>query len=488
MTTTEHVDERARRLLDRLHLVGDDVLADRVSGRKMVLNSTSRVFWETVGRWGTGPDAVGVIAERFAIPRERAAADFAAFLEEIDQGQRCVGSILPGRDHAVLEPTAACNGQCPHCYHGTRNEHWPPERIGDILAAVRAEGVASVSVTGGEVFSAHYIDRFFELAATLRAEGITLASVSTNATFLTEEIRDRIIAEVDPATVFRISLDALRSDLLDRIRPGYRNLADPYAPIGDLAAAGYGLVFTTNLWSQPVGEIIEIAEHLRRYARVQAWNVRLAVPVHHGDGDRTRTAARKRQLFGVRPDVRLPLRHYAAILARHAETPFPFPVRMGNYLATSLLAHPHALTAMTAGHPCREDEHLATVKATGQITQCPILTELAPELTAGSILDDTGIGFTDRLPLAGLHTDDMECARCPLLAVCGGGCRLYPMAYDTGLLGCDEPARALLSWILADPTELLRTHWPAYHARMRELVGDADIAALFDRHAAGWDR
>lgn len=488
MTTTV-LDDRAQQLVDRLTLVGDTILHDRVSGRKLVLNSTSQVFWGILTECGTGAAAAEMIARRWQLPLEQASTDFAAFVAELDQGQRCVGSILPGRDHAVLEPTAACNGQCPHCYHGTRNEHWPPDQIGDILASIRAEGIRSVSVTGGEVFSAHYIDHFFQLAATLQAEGIELASVSTNATFLTEAIRDRILAKVAPTTVFRISLDALRSDLLDRIRPGYRNLTDPYAPIADLAAAGYPLVFTTNLWSQPVTEITEIGEYLRRYTRVQAWNVRLAVPVHHGDGVRTRTKARQRQLFGLRPDVRLPLRHYAAILARHAEQPFPFPVRMGNYLATSLLDHPQALTPMAPGHPCREDEHLVTVKATGQITQCPILTELAPELTAGSVLDDTATGFTDRLPLAGLHTDDMGCARCPLLAVCGGGCRLYPMAYDHGLTGCDEPARALLSWILADPTRLLAEHWPAYHARMREIVGtDTDIDGLYDQHAQGWDR
>lgn len=486
--TAAALDERAARLIARLSLIGDDVLHDRVSGRKHVLNKTSRVFWRIMCEHGSGPAAAAAIASRFTIPPERAAADFERFIDELDQQQRCAGSILPGRDHAVLEPTSACNGQCPHCYHATRNEHWPAERISEILATIRAEGVRSVSLTGGEVFSAHYTGQFFQLAAALRAEGIELASVSTNATFLTEDIRDRILSEISPTTVFRISLDALHSDLLDRIRPGYRRLADPYAPIRDLAERGRPLVFTTNLWTQPISELLDIGDYLRQYPQVQAWNVRLSVPVHHGDGERTRTAARKRQLFGLRPDVRLPLRYFAAILERHAANRYPFPVRMGNYLATSLLEHPQALTAMGPGHPCREDEHLVTVKASGQITQCPILSELAPELSAGSILDDDASGFTQRLPLAELHTDTMACVRCPVLPVCGGGCRLYSMAYDGGLSGCDEPARALLVWILADPTGVLRAHWPGYHSRMREFVGDADIEALYAAHVAGWDR
>lgn len=486
--STAVVDHRARRLRERLHLIGSDVLHDRVSGRKMVLNPTSRVFWATICAQGTGPAAAAVLATEFGIDVERAASDLARFVDTIDQGTRCEGSILPGTAHAVLEPTAACNGQCPHCYHGTRNEHWAPQDIPEILARVRAQGLRSVSITGGEVFSAHYAEQFFDLAAQLREEGITVASVSTNATFLDEKIRDRILGELPDTVVFRISLDALRSDLLDRIRPGYRNLADPYAPIRDLSAAGFPLVFTTNLWSQPVPEILEIGQYLRDYPTVKAWNVRVAVPVHHGAGERTRTTARKRQLFGLRPDVRLPLRHFAALLDEHARQRFPFPLRMGNYLATSLLEHPQALTAMAPGHPCREDEHLVTIKASGAITQCPILTELAPELSAGSILDPDTDRFMDRLPLAGLHTDTMACARCPIRPVCGGGCRLYSMAYDAGLTGCDEPARALLVWILADPTGLLRAHWPAYHARMRELVGGIDIDALYTAHTVGWDQ
>ncbi|MGH3620262.1 MAG: SPASM domain-containing protein, partial [Sciscionella sp.] len=336
-------------------------------------------------------------------------------------------------------------------------------------------------------FSAHFVDAFFDLIDTLDVEGVSVASVSTNATFLTEHVRDRVLARLPRSTVFRVSLDALRSDLLDRIRPGYRTLADPYGPIGDLDNAGFPLVFTTNLWSQTPAEVTEIGEYLRTYSGISAWNIRLAVPVHHGNGERTRTAARQRQLFGVRPSPQLPLRHYAAILRAHAERPFDFPVRMGNYLMTTLLSNPHALTAHPPGHPCREDAQLVTVKADGRVTQCPILTELDPTMTSGPILEAEP-DLLNHLPLTDLHTDAMVCATCTLRPVCGGGCRLYSMAYDRGLTGCDEPARALLSWILTDPTGLIRQHWPDYHVRMLALATDADLDQLYQLYVAGWDR
>ena len=170
-------------------------------------------------------------------------------------------------------------------------------------------------------------------------------------------------------------------------------------------------MFTTNLFhAQPVEAVLEIGDYLRQYRGIKAWNVRMAVPVHHGDGERARSPARRRQLLGTRPSPALGLRYYQAILEAHADSEFPFDVRMGNYLMTSLLCNPAALTAFGGGHPCREDQYLVTVKATGDVTQCPILTEPAPDLTLGSGRDGVhlGDGFEADLPLAGLDTSTMK--------------------------------------------------------------------------------
>ena len=468
----------AAALLGQLTLDGN-VLADSVSGRKLVLNPSGVVFFGIFRSHGDTDEAVRQVAARYGLSDQLARAEYQRFLDLIDQGQRCEGSLLPGRHHAVLEPTAACNGQCPHCYHGDRSSRWPREQFAAILDQVRAGGINSVSITGGEVFSAHFADAFFDLARELDERGVVIASVSTNATFLTEQVRDRVLAAIPRTTVFRVSLDALRGDLLDRIRPGYRNLADPYLPVRDLDGAGYPLVFTTNLFhAQPVAAVLEIGDYLRQYRNIKAWNVRMAVPVHHGDGERARSPARRRQLLGTRPSPALGLRYYQAILEAHAASEFPFDVRMGNYLMTSLLRNPAALTAFGGGHPCREDQYLVTVKATGEVTQCPILTELAPDLTVGSGPGvHLGEGFEEDLPLAGLDTATMACRACPLLAVCGGGCRLYALAYDQGLEGCDLPARALLSWLVTDPAGLLRRNWPAYYARLLSLIADPSAVA-----------
>lgn len=457
-----------------LILRNGNVLDDTVSGHKLVLNKTALRFYEIYCSLGSGEHAIGTISREFDIDRELAKKHYNLFLKDINQGQYCAGSILPGRHHAVLEPTAACNGGCPHCYHTSHREKWPEDHFQDIIHSVQNAGIRSVSITGGEVFSPHFVESFFKLVADLKSRDIVISSVSTNATFLTETIRDRILEAISPRTVFRISLDALRGDLLDRVRPGYRKLKDPYSPIRDLDTSGYQLVFTTNISTQTVNSICEIGEYLRQYQNIQAWNLRLAVPVHVKSGS-LRPQTKSGRMLETCPSPDKPLPYFYKILKEHANNPYPFNVRMGNYLMTSLLENPQALAALTDDHPCREDKYLLTVKASGEVTQCPILNEIEPQFSMGSVLEGDSAGvlnedFEKSLPLSNLSIQNMECKKCSLRPVCGGGCRLYALAYDQGVFGCDLPAKALLQWIKDDPTGVLRLHWPDYHERFTLLV------------------
>lgn len=464
----------------RVEIEAGNVLVDHSSGRKLVLNATGVAYFDVLRRHGPGPEAAREVSARFGLSVEHAHSELNEFAALVDRGQSCTGSILPGTRHAVLEPTSGCNGGCPHCYHGSHSDGWDADQVAGALDSLNSAGIRSVSVTGGEVLSPHYVEQFFSLLPELERRGVLVASVSTNATFITEQLVDRLCTAVPGGTVFRISLDALRGTVLDRVRPGYRRLDDPYFPIGRLDEAGFDLVFTTNLSAQTPADVVEIGNYLRRYQRIKAWNVRMAVPVHYGTGVRVRAKGRLRHLLSGRPDPALSIAFYEALLREHAQDPYPFDVRMGNYLMTSLLRNPHALSALDDPHPCREDKDLVTFKATGEITQCPILNELDAELTMGNALDPTGLDldedYTAGLPLAGLDIGEMACASCHLRPACGGGCRLYALAYDQGIDGCDLPAYALLTWILEDPSHILRSHWPEYHARVLEIVDQPQTA------------
>lgn len=465
MTTVSH--------LSHLRLNGGNVLSDSISGINYVLDETGVAFFRIFEKHGPDREGARAVSEAFGISIERAEADFRIFLQTIDQEQRAIGSVLPGQHHVVLEPTSGCNGACPHCYHSTHQQQWPRDQYERVLDQLTQAGIRSVSVTGGEVFSPHYIETFFRLVGQLKARDILVSTVSTNATFVTEAIRDRILREIPKETVFRISFDALRGELLDRVRPGYHKLADPYSPIRDIDSAGYGLVFTTNIAAQPIAGVLEIGEYLRGYQNIKTWNVRLAVPVHIENG--LRPKLQKLTMLASRPDPAKPILYFQALLERHAAAPFPFEVVLGNYITTSMLKHPDVLQPVTSSHPCGSDEKLMVIKANGAVTQCPILTELEPSMTMGSLFDKDAplqleSDYSTKLPLAALNVREMECDRCALRTVCGGGCRLYALAYDQGLKGCDLPARALLEWIRDDKANLFRQHWPAYHTRFVRLV------------------
>lgn len=456
--------------IKRLSLNNDGILFDDVSGRKLALNETGQIFWRILERTDDFSAALEEVTRYFDADPEVLRSDLENFVSVLDKDGLCDGAILPGGKHFVLEPTAACNGGCPHCYHGHHGDKWPKENENKAILALKKSGARSVSITGGEVFSAHFVDRLFPLVADLKASEISVASISTNATFITEDVGARIIREIPSSTVFRISLDALRGDLLDRIRPGYHKLENPYGPISDLDKSGYPLVFTTNIYSQTPEDIREIGDFLRRFKNIKSWNVRLAVPVHFGTGERVRSASRKSRLFKSRPEFDRATGCFEEIISEHSRKPYQFDVRMGNYLSTKLLENPHGLTEMTDDHPCREDKSLTTFKASGEVTQCPILSELDKEMNSGNIFDaDTKSTFTTPV-LSKLSVTEMGCNDCYLRSVCGGGCRLYALAYDQGLEGCDLSARSMIEWMLADPSGLIREHWPEFFSRLHHLT------------------
>ncbi|NER49297.1 MAG: radical SAM protein [Symploca sp. SIO1A3] len=459
--------------MDHLVLENENVLQDRFSGLKYVLQPIGIEMFHLLVRHQDIDVAAQALASHYLIDLDRARADLNTFVTKISQGQACRGSVLPGINHAVLEPTSGCNGGCPHCYHTSHKEQWPTDEYERVLSSLENAGIRSVSITGGEVFSPHFASKFFDLANLLRNHGIRIASISTNGTFVTEQIRDRIFQELPTDTVLRISLDALRSDLLDRIRPGYKRLEDPYAPLLDLDRLGYKLVFTTNLSTQPINSVLEIGEYLRSYHGISTWNVRLSVPIHYEGGSRPR--AHKLRVLSSRHDPALAIPYFEAILLQHVEVPYPFDIVMGNYLHTSALRNPAVIGRRASTHPCQNDERLLTVKATGELTRCPALTDLDRSLSMGSIFEENSESpltreYVRHLPFSELTTMEMVCANCTYLPFCGGGCRLYAIAYEQGVSGCDLPAHALLTYISEDPKRIFRNHFPDYHSQFLNVL------------------
>lgn len=455
-------------MFEKRFYIEGEVLTDNNSGRKIVLDEIGLDFFNIHLKSPNNDIAIQQIVELYNVDLKTAKNDFEEFLDELYQKNNCVGSILPGIDHVVLEPTSSCNGGCPHCYHSYHGNTWSREQKMSILSTLNDRNIKSVSITGGEVFSKHYIEEFFELVENLNELNINIGSISTNATFITEQLAGRIKNKIRKSTVFRISLDALESDLLARVRPGYKALEDPYFPIKILDNLGFPLVFTTNIFRQESSSILNIAEYLRRFKNIQSWNLRMAVPVHPGESGWSK---RTQGNFDNRPSPDFQLDKYKAILFAHSENPYQYEIRLGNYLSTFFLVHPQSLPFFDGqDHPCREDKILMTIKSDGIITQCPILSELEPSLTMDYNIFDTSDDYKSHLPLSPLNIWEMECKSCKFLTVCGGGCRLYSMAYNNDLLGCDLTAFELWNWIYEDNDDIFSRLWPAFHKKVKNTI------------------
>lgn len=62
---------------------GGIVMLDPESDRYLRVNATGRVIWEALAQPATVEELAGVLSERSGIPRERAEADAASFIERL---------------------------------------------------------------------------------------------------------------------------------------------------------------------------------------------------------------------------------------------------------------------------------------------------------------------------------------------------------------------------------------------------------------------
>ena len=62
---------------------GGIVMLDPESDRYLRLNATGRLIWEALAQPATVGELAGVLSERSGIPRERAEADAASFIERL---------------------------------------------------------------------------------------------------------------------------------------------------------------------------------------------------------------------------------------------------------------------------------------------------------------------------------------------------------------------------------------------------------------------
>jgi radical SAM protein with 4Fe4S-binding SPASM domain len=441
----------------RFELKDSNILIDYFSERRMILDEMGITFFNIYRKYGNSQLAIDKIVQIFDISTNLAKKDYNEFLNNILFVNKCDGSILPYNNFFVLEPTSACPGNCIHCFHNNKKTYsWDETMIENIINFLIKNNIKSVSITGGEVFSVHYSKEIIYLIDKLSRNNIKIASISTNGIFINEPLLKKIKKYVDLDTVFRFSIDAIDFNKILEIRPGYTN-KNLFNPIVQIDKYGYKSVYTTIISEQRKEDIIQILKFLVKLKNVQAWNIRPAVPTQNIH-------------FSFMDDFSKVTDIYTSILQDYSLNNYNFEIRMGNVLSTFDLENPKSIILYNKGiHPCKSEENMMTLKANGEITRCPIL----PELSKKYIIDNVDMNsIITKNIFSNLNTKKMNCNECTFYKICGGGCRLYSIAYTDNVNGCDINSKLTINWILKDTDDLISSNWPDYYKYIKEAIAN----------------
>lgn len=148
--------------------------------------------------------------------RQASARKFATLLRGVDDVIARFKPDLVQVDSVVLVITGDCNIHCVYCeyptrYHGVKE--FSAQEWGDVIRAMRATGVKYFQILGGEPLLRPDWPEIVD--ACLPAQ----ASMTTNATFITEKIADKIAQRFKHV---RVSLDASNAEVYEAVRKNKR--------------------------------------------------------------------------------------------------------------------------------------------------------------------------------------------------------------------------------------------------------------------------
>lgn len=437
----------------KLKYIGKNILINEDTGRKYEIDDIGRKFLEVFGMYGTTDKALHTLKEYYKIDYERIKKDYFDFLEKLDGSQVINVGELPINKYVVLEPTNECSGNCIHCFQKNINKFsWSKEKIRYIIEVLKKEKIKSVSLTGGEIFSPHYVENAKYLISELNKNQIKIITVSTNGMFIDSELLSWLDKNIDKSvTTFRISLDAVDENIIKDLRPGYKAKYNRDI-IKTLNDKQFNLVITTIIYKQSSQEILNIAQFISNFNFVKKWLLKPIIPT-------------KKQHKGFDLNWEDVKNIYWTILEFYRKNKISYNFVLGNVLSKDLLESPNSLVCFDLeSHPCKEEINQRTIKASEKITRCPILSEINEEFQ----IDLDCISIKNNILLDDLKIKDMKCKECKYRRVCGGGCRAYAIAYNQGNLGCDLNSNRMWNWITQD--KYFRRNWPDFVDKVNNIL------------------
>lgn len=439
----------------RLEFINEYTIINRETNKVYSLDNIGKKFVETYIQYGEKDIAVEVLAKYYNIDCGLIKKDYFDFLQKINVTDEFAIGELPYNNYIVLEPTNECSGNCLHCFQRNITKYsWDNATIDSIIELLKKENIKYVSLTGGEIFSPHYVENAKYLIEMLNKHDIKIATISTNGMFINLDLMRWLKKNINiDTTTFRISLDSVDEEVIKKLRPGYKKQYNEEL-WGILDNSNINIVVTTIIYKQSVEEIIDIAKFISNYSGVKKWLLKPLIP--------TKIAHQKLSLeWGKISNIYINILEFY----RNNKEKINYEFVLGNVISKNILDNPKLIQNYDLlTHPCKDEKNQKTIKASQEITRCPILSEIDNKYLIGldKISKNNSVIFDD------IKIQDMKCKECKYMKICGGGCRAYAISYGQGELGCDLNARKMWSWITNE--EYFKIYWPDVIEEIKDRI------------------
>lgn len=440
-----------------IQFLGDDKILSLENGKKFILNDSSKVFIKEMAN-NSYENAVKSLSDFYKIDSKIIKEDFDSLYKQLTEPENEHIGGLPFRKYVVLEPTNDCDAHCIHCFHRNKDKYsWSINEIDHYINLLKKNAIKSISLTGGEIFSPHFIDKAKYLIKKLVENNISICTISTNGMFLTDELIAWLLAHINVnETIFRISVDTCDKDEVYSIRPGYKEYYNSNF-WSLLNEHNFRVIVTTIISVQNEEEIKRIAEYLTEQQSVKKWILKPLVPVKKEqqkliDWDRIKII-------------------YMSILDWYKENDnkVKYDFIIGNVISKNVLEAKELSDGYDLlEHPCKNEMFQKTIKSNGKVTRCPMLSELSSKFQVDiNFLESNTNELFDQL-----ITREMQCNSCKYQKLCGGGCRAYAIAFFDNEKACDLNARMMYDWITNDT--YFKEKWENYYNNIRRCIKNGD--------------
>jgi len=313
--------------------------------------------------------------------------------------------------------TRKCNLSCVYCYVDAKEnaEGFTREEALKLIDESEDIGVLSFNITGGEPLLVPYLKELIEY---IYERGMAIGGIFTNGTLLNYDIIR--LCEKYTLTFF-VSLDGLNSNYILR-KSDYNKVVKT---IKEMKKYNCYVRINTLVTKYNYNEILKLYDILTML-KVDGWRISTVFP--HGRG--------AKYYYDLYIDINDELKLYYEILKKYLSDNMSFDLELGNVvriLDGVVWMEKYSDTSLA----CWYFSNQIVIWPDGRVTPCTWLS-----INLGNVKKESLRDIWQRaIKYKKIRINELKaCSNCPLLYMCGGGCRARALLNRESIFEKDEQA------------------------------------------------